>query len=311
MKAILGILGATGVGKTAVSVEIAQKLGCSYVISADSMQIYKGMDVGTAKITEEETKGIKHYLIDVVDPDQKFSAFDFSEQANQIILQNADKTNIIVGGTGLYFDSLLHGLDFESNEQTEQIRQDMQQLLQNKGAEAVLSVLKQLDEQVFNQIDKSNHKRVIRAIEILSTGGKLNAEKQPRKDLYPHVLFVLYRDREQTYQKINDRVEQMVSKGLLDEVKHLYQIYPNRDLQSFKAIGYKEVLDHLDGSITFEQAVEQIKVNTRHYAKRQNTYFKRMQNTIWVNVDDKTVDQVANLIIEQYNNFCSKTSQID
>ena len=304
MKPILGILGATGVGKSAVAVEIALKLGCKHVISADSMQIYKNMDVGTAKITHCEAKGIHHHLIDVVEPDQKFSAFDFAQLAKEVVEANRDATNIVVGGTGLYFDSLLHGLDYPANEQTEQIRAQMNLLLQTEGIQAVLDVLQQLDEQVYSQIDKNNHKRVIRAIEILSVGGDLQT-KAERKDLYPHVLFVLYRDREQTYQKINDRVEKMVQQGLLNEVTQLYKQYPNRDLQSLKAIGYKEVLDCLDGLITFEQAVEQIKINTRHYAKRQNTYFKRMQNTVWINVDGKSVDEVASEVLSKYNEFCA------
>lgn len=303
MKPILGILGATGVGKSAVAVEIAQKMGVNYVISADSMQIYKDMDVGTAKITPDEAKGIKHHLIDVVNPDQSFSAFDFAQQAQQVIDANSNQTNIIVGGTGLYFDSLLHGLDFESSDKTQKIRQDMQELLQNQGVQAVLDVLKGLDGQVYDQIDKNNVKRVIRAIEILSTGGNLQDKPSKRKDLYPHVLFVLYRDREAAYQKINDRVDKMVQQGLLQEVESLYKRYPNRNLQSFKAIGYKEVLGHLDGICTFAQAVEQIKINTRHYAKRQNTYFKRMQNTVWVNVDGKTIDQIANEVLAIYQNY--------
>ena len=309
MKPILGILGATGVGKSAVAVEIALKLGANHVISADSMQIYRGMDVGTAKITSAESKGVTHYLIDIVNPDQSFSAFDFAEMANQIVAKHADQTNVVVGGTGLYFDALLHGLDFASDDQTQKIRQDMQQLLQNQGAEGVLEVLKGLDSQVYDQIDKNNLKRVIRAIEILSTGGNLNEKPQKRKDLLPHLLFVLYRDRADTYQKINDRVDKMVEEGLLQEVEQLYQQYPTRNLQSFKAIGYKEVLDHLDGLCTFEQAVEAIKVNTRHYAKRQNTYFKRMQNTVWVNVDGKTPNQIADEILAIYQNSIKNTSK--
>ena len=159
MKPILGILGATGVGKSATAVEIALKLGVNHLISADSMQIYKGMDIGTAKITAEETKGVFHHLIDVVAPDQKFSAFDFAQMAQEVIAQHQDQTNIIVGGTGLYFDSLLHGLDYESSEQTQKIRQDMLDLLENDGIQAVLGVLKGLDKQVYDQIDKNNHKR--------------------------------------------------------------------------------------------------------------------------------------------------------
>jgi tRNA dimethylallyltransferase len=309
MKPILGILGATGVGKSAVAVEIALKLGANHVISADSMQIYRGMDVGTAKITSAESKGVTHYLIDVVNPDQSFSAFDFAQMANQIVSKHADQTNVVVGGTGLYFDALLHGLDFASDDQTQKIRQDMQQLLQNQGAEAVLEVLKSLDSQVYYQIDKNNLKRVVRAIEILSTGGNLQDKPTKRKDLLPHLLFVLYRDRADTYQKINDRVDKMVEEGLLQEVEQLYKRYPSRNLQSFKAIGYKEVLDHLDGLCTFEQAVEAIKVNTRHYAKRQNTYFKRMQNTVWVNVDGKTPNQIADEILTIYQNSIENTSK--
>jgi len=305
MKPILGILGATGVGKSAVAVQIALTLGCPYVISADSMQIYKGMDVGTAKVTADEMQGVEHHLIDVVNPDQPFSAFDFAQQAGKIIADNPSNVNVIVGGTGLYFDSLLHGLDFSSNDQTAKIRQDMQNLLASSGVGAVLDVLKGLDEDVYDQIDKNNVKRVIRAIEILSTGGKISGKTSQRKDLYPHVLFVLHRTREQTYQKINERVDKMVQNGLLQEVATLYSKYKDDRLQSFKAIGYKEVIDHLNGKITFEEAVEQIKVNTRHYAKRQSTYFKRMQNTIWVDVEGKTIQEVVTEVLQLYNQFCS------
>lgn len=301
MKAILGILGATGVGKSNLAVKLAERFGTE-IISADSMQVYKDMDIGTAKITAEQMQGIKHYMLDIVEPSCNFSAFDYATSVDDILTKKfCDKVPIICGGTGLYFDTLLYGLDFPSNEFTQAVRQDMERLLAEQGKEAVLEVLRQKDSVTYEKIDKNNLKRVIRAIEIASCGRSMYGEKHNREARYSNVLFALKRNREQMYNNIDKRVDQMIECGLVTEVEKLMNKYGDY-LQNtaFQAIGYKEIISALSGDMTVEQAIEQIKLNTRHYAKRQITYYKRL-GVIDVDLDSfATIDNACDYIYNMY-----------
>ena len=302
MQAILGILGATGVGKSALAVELAIQLN-SAVISADSMQVYKGMDIGTAKITKSEMRGVQHYMLDVITPDKEFNAFLYSQMAEGIIADKFDQSlPIMAGGTGLYFDCLLYGLDYPSNEQTQKVREEMNNLYSASGAEAVLDILRKVDFYSYERIDKNNIKRVIRAIEIASQGksmfGDRPVQKQPK---YDNALFALTRSRDQVYRNIDQRVDKMVQSGLVEEVQTLCQQYPNCNTTAFQAIGYKEVIDALSGHYSMAEAVERIKLNSRHYAKRQMTYFRRMKNVVWIDVEQFcSVEQIAKHILAIY-----------
>lgn len=292
MKTIIGITGTTSVGKSEVAVKLAKRIG-SEIVSADSMQIYKGMDVGTAKISPSEMEGVKHHMIDVVEPNCNYSSFLYQRDASQII-DNMTSIPIVVGGTGFYFDSLLYPPEF--GEGDENRRRELQQILQNNGIQPLQELLKQLDLETYNQIDLNNPKRVIRAIEIAESGEKLAHGCGKINPKYNLILFVLQRDRNKLYSQIDKRVDRMIERGLVEEVRALTDKYGFADTSAFSAIGYKEVIDYLQGNCTLDEAITQIKVNTRHYAKRQLTYFKKMNVTEFISVDGKSVDEVSEQI---------------
>ena len=299
MKPILGILGATGVGKSKTSLLVAKRFGCD-IISADSMQIYRGMDIGTAKLPVEEREGIVHHLIDVVNPDQPFSSWDFAQLANSIINANQENLPLLCGGTGFYVDSLLKPLDFRVDEKTLDLRAEMQRLFESDGVDPLLERLKKIDEPTFLTIDKSNVKRVIRAIEIASFGEKKSEGQRDKKDaIFASTLVILTRERASLVEKIHQRVDEMFEQGLVGEVENLFEKYPDSNLQSFQAIGYKEIIAHLKGECSLNEAREQIKTATRQYSKRQNTYFRRM-NATWIDVENKTQEQIADEICLLY-----------
>ena len=294
MKTIVGITGTTSVGKSEVAVCLAKLLG-SEVISADSMQIYKGMDVGTAKITREQMQGVPHHMLDIVEPSCNYSSFLYQRDASKII-DGMTGTPIVVGGTGFYFDSLLYPPEFGNV--SESRRAELQEMLRNNGIEALQDLLKKLDEDTYNQIDLNNHKRLLRAIEIAESGGKLSHGVGKTAPKYNLLLFVLQRDRAKLYEQIDARVDKMFEQGLVEEVKALIKKYGMLDTSAFSAIGYKEVIDYLNGNCTLQQAIAQVKLNTRHYAKRQITYFKKMAVTEHISVDDKSTDDIAKHIYD-------------
>ena len=303
MNKILGILGPTGVGKSRVAVEVCKKLGDAYVISADSMQIYRGMDVGTAKISQKEMDGVPHFAIDVVSPEANFSAYDFCNYVENEVFPNRNGTAVVAGGTGLYFESLIYGLDAPVSERSSQIRKDMQDLLASQGPEAVLEVLKTVDRLTFDKIDKNNLKRVVRAIEIAESGGSMLGKTHERRAKYDYVLIVLNKSRDELYRNADARVDEMVKNGLFEEVEALSKRFSDcGKLQSFQAIGYKEIVQYQKGDLTRQQAVDAIKLNTRHYVKRQLTYFRRMKNALWLDVDGMNCDEVVQKIIDCYEN---------
>ena len=294
MKSFVGITGTTCVGKSAVAVELAKILQCD-VISADSMQIYVGMDIGTAKVTQAEMDGVKHHMLDVIEPNCDFSSFEYAEMAGKII-QNLPKAPILVGGTGFYFDSLVYPPEFSGG--NKQRRLELQQMLAEKGLEYLVDYLRQLDEETCNVIDVKNPVRVIRAIEIAESGQKQSQGTNKNNPQYDAKIFVLERDRQSLYQMIDLRVDKMVQGGLVDEVKGLVEKCGICQNSAFQAIGYKEIIQYLQGNCTLEEAIDLIKINTRHYAKRQISYFKRMNIAKFINVEGKTAKQIAQEITD-------------
>ena len=295
MRTIVGITGTTSVGKSEVAVRLARLLN-SEVISADSMQIYKGMDIGTAKITTEQMQGVAHHMLDIVEPNCNYSSFLYQRDASEII----DKLKcmpIVVGGTGFYFDSLLYPPEFGNGNKNRLV--ELQQILRDSGIGALQDILKKLDSETYNLIDLNNPVRVIRAIEIAESGAKMAHGVGKTDPKYNLNLFVLQRDRDELYRQIDLRVDEMFDKGLVSEVHALTEKYGFIDTSAFSAIGYKEVIEHMKGNCTLEEAKAQIKLNTRHYAKRQITYFKKMNDTEYISVDDKSGDEVAEHIYKQ------------
>ena len=278
---IVAVLGPTGVGKSKMGIEIAQKFN-GEIISADSVQIYKEFDIGSAKIKSSETCGIKHYAIDIVSPNENFSAFDFvnysKSRINQILEKG--KTPIIVGGTALYIKALFENYNL-GGEKDVKLRAELENELKEFGLEFLVNKLKNLAPEKAKEIDLKNPVRVIRAIEIaLSNNVKTKSESE-----YDYKIFALNRNREVLYNKINERVEEMFSQGLEDEVKTLFNKY-GEGVQPFKAIGYKEFIPFFKGEYTLEKVKELIKQHSRNYAKRQLTFIRGMKDCIWIDVEN-------------------------
>lgn len=289
MKSFVGITGTTCVGKSAVAVELAKILHCD-VISADSMQIYIGMDIGTAKVTKAEMSGVAHHMLGVIEPCNDFSSFEYAEMVGEII-NNLTSVPIIVGGTGFYFDSLIYPPEFSGG--NKQHRTELKLLLEQNGLDYMVKMLSNLDPDTADKIDIKNPVRVIRAIEIAETGQKQSQGTAKSNPQYDAKIFVLQRDRQSLYKMIDERVDKMIENGLVAEVKTLVDKYGYCDNSAFSAIGYKEIIQYLQGNCTLEQAVEQIKLNTRHYAKRQVSYFKRMKIEMYIDVEGKSATQIA------------------
>ena len=298
MKTFVGITGTTSVGKSAVAVHLA-KLMNTEVISADSMQIYKGMNIGTAKLKQSEMQGVKHHMIDIVEPNVNYSSFLYQSDASSII-DTMNTVPIVAGGTGFYFDSLLYPPEF-GNSSLER-RAELQKILDDVGLNALQQMLKNLDEQTYNEIDLCNPKRVIRAIEIAECG-KLKSQGvgkgHPR---YKMFLYVLERDRNELYSHIDNRVEDMIEQGLVNEVRNLVEKYGYCNTSAFSAIGYKEIIEYLHNKLSLQEAIDKIKINTRHYAKRQITYYKKMNVTENIDVSEKNSAEIAYYIYQQLKN---------
>lgn len=286
-KHLVILTGPTAVGKTALSIALAKALGTG-VISADSMQVYKHMDIGSAKITPEEMQGVPHALIDVYEPTEPFHVVQFQQDAKaameQLWIKN--KLPLIVGGTGFYIQALLYDIDFSKEDADRALRQRYEQLAAAEGAETLHARLAAVDAQAAAEIHAHNIKRVIRALEFYEkTGRKIsehNAAERAKQSPYDFAYFVLTDERERLYQSIDARVDAMLDAGLLDEVKKLRAMGYTRELVSMQGLGYKELLAYLDGECSFEEAVYTIKRDTRHFAKRQLTWFRRERDVIWV-----------------------------
>ena len=291
---IIVIGGPTASGKSGLAVAVAQKLS-GEVVSADSMQIYRDMNVGTAKITETETRGIPHHLIDVVDAEKSFSVAQFAETAKNTILdiQKRGKVPVVCGGTGLYINSLLY--DYQMSPYDPDLRSSLQKELHEKGIEELYQKLLSLDP-MAERIDKRNEKRVIRALEVVLTEGKSILDKSDKESTIQHLMFALEVPRDILYDRINKRVDEMFKNGLIDEVNGLLSRGISFENQSMQAIGYKECKAYFSGEIDLNTLKELIKQHTRNYAKRQITWFKRIPSCIWLKYDeyDKNLDFICN-----------------
>jgi tRNA dimethylallyltransferase len=305
---IIVIVGPTAVGKTYVSIELAKKLGTE-IISADSMQIYKGMDVGTAKINDEEKQGIRHHMIDLIYPDENYSVSDFKEEAEKNIndMLSRGKIPVVVGGSGLYVNSLIYDLDFSNAKSNDKLRDYYTYYHQEHGEEALYEKLRKIDPQSAEKIHKNNVKRVIRALEVYDLTGKkfseTNTDIRKKSSKYDFILIGLSMDRKALYERINQRVDKMIDDGLVEEVKALLLDKGfEKNLISMQAIGYKEIIEFLEGNITFEEAVNILKRNTRHFAKRQFTWFLKDENVKWFNIEDvNKIDASLEQIYEYLN----------
>ena len=285
-KPLIIIAGPTAVGKTDLSIALAKKIQGS-IISADCMQIYKYMDIGSAKVTPEEMQGIPHYLIDQLDPKEEFHIVKFQEMAKAALedIYASGRIPIVAGGTGFYTQALLYDIHFTENDADYAFREEMERYAAEHGAEALHEKLKSVDPESYEGIHANNVKRVIRALEYYHlTGQKIsehNETERKRESQYNFAYFVLNDERAHLYSRIDKRVDLMMDKGLLEEVQKLKDMGYHRDMVSMQGIGYKEILDYLNGEGTLEQAIETVKQESRRYAKRQITWFKREKDAIW------------------------------
>ncbi len=287
---VIVICGPTASGKTALSIELAQKIN-GEIISSDSMQIYKDMDIGTAKPTKEEMQNIKHYLIDFVEPNQRYSVAEFkkdAEKAIEEILQKG-KTPIVVGGTGLYVDSLIYGIEYQDIEFDEKYRKQLEERVEKEGLETLYNEAKNIDSQAVEKISTNDQKRILRILEIYKATGKNKTEQEieSRKNgvKYDYKVFAINIDREKLYERINKRVDIMIESGLVEEVESLLKKY-NEFPTAMQGLGYKEVVEYLQGKLSKEEMIEKIKRETRRYAKRQLTWFRKNKQTIWIQPHD-------------------------
>ena len=309
MKDLLIIAGPTGIGKTSISIELAKKIN-GEIISADSMQIYKHMDIGSAKIKEDEMNGVRHHLIDVVEPNIDFSVAQFKMHAEAAIedIRDRNKFPMLVGGTGLYINSIIYNYGFTSAAKDETYREELEIILQEKGKEYLHSLLKDIDIEAYNRLFPNDSKRVMRALEVYKSTGKPISEFIKEEDIYniPFNIyyFVLTMDRARLYERINQRVDMMLEKGLIEEVIKLKKMGYNSNMQSMKGIGYKEILFYLEGKMTLEESVEMIKKGSRNYAKRQLTWFRKDNRAIWINKDDfASEEEIVEHIICKVNSM--------
>ncbi len=300
------LTGPTAVGKSALSIALAKALDTG-IISADSMQVYKHMDIGSAKITPEEMQGVPHALIDVYEPDEPFHVVQFQHDAKAAMEQFWDKGKLplVVGGTGFYIQALLYDVDFSEEDADLKLRQKYAQLAQSEGAEALHAQLAQVDPQAAGQIHANNIKRVIRALEFYEkTGTPIsahNAAERAKQSPYGFAYFVLTDRREHLYERIDARVDAMMEQGLLGEVKKLRDMGYTRDLVSMQGLGYKGLLAYLDGECSLDEAVYMIKRDTRHFAKRQLTWFRRERDVIWVDKPafDYDEDKILSYMLQE------------
>ena len=283
---VIVICGPTASGKTALSIELAKRIN-GEIVSADSMQIYTDMDIGTAKPEKEEKQGIKHYLMDYVSPQQRYSVAQFKNDATIAIEEiiKKGKMPIVVGGTGLYIDSLIYGIEYSNIEIDEEYRKELEKIIEMQGLEALYSRANEIDSQAMKKISPNDKKTIMRVLEIYHATGKTKTEQEEesRKNevKYDYRVFVLNMDREKLYERINKRVDIMIQKGLIQEVENLQRKY-NEFPTAMQGLGYKEVVDYLQGEYTQEEMIEKIKMESRRYAKRQLTWFRKNKENIWL-----------------------------
>lgn len=299
---VIVICGPTASGKTSLSISLAKKIN-GEIVSCDSMQIYKEMDIGSAKPTVEEMQEIKHYLVDFVSPEKRYSVSEYKEDASKAIEEiiNKGKTPIIVGGTGLYLNSLIYNIQYNEMEVDLNYRRELEKEAEEYGLEVLYNIAKEIDPEAMEKVSANDKKRITRVLEIYNATGrnKTELEKKSRKEVpYNYLIFGINMERSILYDRINKRVDIMLEQGLIEEVKNLINKYSNMPT-AMQGLGYKEVKEFLDGNISKEEMIEKIKMETRRYAKRQITWFKRIENIIWLDGLNKTEENV-NSIMEVY-----------
>ena len=301
---VVVICGPTASGKTALSIELAKKIN-GEIVSADSMQIYKDMNIGTAKPTMEEMQGIKHYLLDFVSPEERYSVAQYKQDAKVAIKEiiKKGKTPIIVGGTGLYVDSLIYEIEYNDIKIDEKYRKELEKIVEEQGLEILYKKAVEIDPVAMKKISPNDRKRIMRVLEIYKTTGKtktqqeLESRKNPVE--YDYKIFAINWDREILYQRINKRVDIMIEQGLIDEVKDILKKY-DKFPTAMQGLGYKEVVDYINGIYTKEEMIEKIKMETRRYAKRQLTWFRKNKQTMWLDGKNDIQNNI-NIILEGMN----------
>lgn len=304
---LIVLTGPTASGKTALSVELAGQLNAE-IISADSIQVYRHMDIGSAKVTPDEMKGIKHYLIDELNPDEEFNIYRFKELATKYInrIYGKGKIPMIVGGTGFYIQSIVYDVDFSKTDDSHEYRHELEQLAEKHGAIYLHKMLMDVDKVTADKVHYNNVKRVIRALEYYHDTGmpisEHNAAQQERISPYNFIYFVLTDERSRLYERIDTRVDEMFKSGLVDEVKWLLNNGCTPDMISMQGIGYKEVVSYLNGEMGLDETIELIKKNTRHFAKRQLTWFRREKEVEWIDLSEYGYDK--NIMLTKMAECC-------
>ena len=298
---VIVICGPTASGKTALSIELAKQIN-GEIVSSDSMQIYKDMNIGTAKPTLEEMQGIKHYLIGYISPEERYSVSDYKTDAKKAIREiiGKGKMPIVVGGTGLYLDSLIYEIEYLDIKLDEEYRKQLEKEVEEKGLEELYERAKQIDAKAIEKISTNDKKRILRILEIYHATGKtktqLEIESRKKEVEYDYKVYALDWDRQKLYDRINKRVDMMIEQGLIEEVQQLlekYNVFPT----AMQGLGYKEVVDYLENKLTKEEMIEKIKMESRRYAKRQLTWFRKNKQTIWLNAED-TIQNNIQIILK-------------
>lgn len=313
-KKLVVLTGPTAVGKTKLSIELAKRIG-GEIISADSCQVYKHMDIGSAKIHPKEMEGIPHFLIDELEPSEEFNVVVFQQKAKKYMEEIYERGHvpILVGGTGFYIQAVLYDINFSEDDDNHKIREELENLAKENGAEYMHEELRKIDPVSAQNIHANNVKRVIRALEYYKLTGKKisehNEEQRQNESPYDFSYFVLNDHRELLYERIDKRVDEMVMEGLIEEVTRLKNMGYNRSYVSMQALGYKEIFSFLEGEISFEEALYIIKRDTRHFAKRQITWFKREKEVIWVNKPEFEYknDSILDFMQKQINSSTKNT----
>ena len=301
---VIVICGPTASGKTALSIELAKKIN-GEIVSCDSMQIYKDMDIGTAKPTIEEMQGIKHYMLDFVSPDERYSVADYKNQAKQAIREIIEKGKvpIVVGGTGLYVDSLIYEIEYQDIKFDEKYRKQLEERSEKEGLEVLYNEDKKIDTEAIKKISQNDKKRILRILEIYNATGKnkTEQEKESRKNEveFDYKVYAISWDREKLYDRISQRVDIMIDQGLIEEVQKIYSKY-NKFPTAMQGLGYKEVLEYLEGKCNKQEMIDKIKQETRRYAKRQLTWFRKNKQTIWLDGQEKIQNNIE-IILEGLN----------
>lgn len=301
---VVVICGPTASGKTSLSIELAKKIN-GEIVSCDSMQIYKEMNIGTAKPTLEEMQGIKHYMIDIVSPNERYSVADYKKQAKQAIREILEKGKvpIVVGGTGLYVDSLIYEIEYQDIEFDKEYREKLEERVKQEGLEELYKEAEKIDPEAIQKISKNDQKRILRILEIYNATGKNKTQQEieSRKNEveFDYKVYAISWDREKLYDRINQRVDIMINQGLIEEVKEICSKY-NEFPTAMQGLGYKEVVEYLEKKCTKEEMIEKIKMETRRYAKRQLTWFRKNKQTIWLDGQEKIQNNIK-IILEGLN----------